>query len=607
MCGIIGYVGKRQALPIVLEGLKRLEYRGYDSAGICVLGKDAQIFKTKGGVNDLREKLHNANIEGTIAIGHNRWATHGEPSDVNAHPHWDCKKEIFVVHNGIVENYFFLKEKLKEKGHKFISETDTEVLAHLIEEYYRGDLKEAVRLALQKVVGAYAIAVISLREPDKIVFVRYSSPLLIGLGESENFISSDAPAILARTKKVIYLEDGEIGTITKQGVEIFNLQNERIKKPSHEIDWDISQAEKSGHKHFMLKEIFEVPEAITNAFRGRLLPEEGISKLGGVEIIADKLKQTERIIIVAMGTALLAGKTGEYMLEEYAGIPVEAENASEFRYKKPIIKKNDLVLAISQSGETADTLFAIREAKRKGALTLGIINVVGSSITREVDAGIYNHAGPEIGVAATKSFLSQLTTLALLTVYLGRQREMSLIIGKRILEQIKELPKLAEQVLNKNEGIKKMAGKYCSYKNFLFLGRKYNYPIALEGALKLKEISYLHAEGYPAGEMKHGPIALINKNFPTVAICPSDSVYSKMISNIEEIKTRKGKILAIATEGNQDIEKIVDDVIYIPKTLEMLTPLLSIIPLHLFAYYLSILLGKDPDFPRNLAKSCTVE
>jgi len=568
MCGIIGYVGKRQALPIVLEGLKRLEYRGYDSAG---------------------------------------WATHGEPSDVNAHPHWDCKKEIFVVHNGIVENYFFLKEKLKEKGHKFISETDTEVLAHLIEEYYRGDLKEAVRLALQKVVGAYAIAVISLREPDKIVFVRYSSPLLIGLGESENFISSDAPAILARTKKVIYLEDGEIGTITKQGVEIFNLQNERIKKPSHEIDWDISQAEKSGHKHFMLKEIFEVPEAITNAFRGRLLPEEGISKLGGVEIIADKLKQTERIIIVAMGTALLAGKTGEYMLEEYAGIPVEAENASEFRYKKPIIKKNDLVLAISQSGETADTLFAIREAKRKGALTLGIINVVGSSITREVDAGIYNHAGPEIGVAATKSFLSQLTTLALLTVYLGRQREMSLIIGKRILEQIKELPKLAEQVLNKNEGIKKMAGKYCSYKNFLFLGRKYNYPIALEGALKLKEISYLHAEGYPAGEMKHGPIALINKNFPTVAICPSDSVYSKMISNIEEIKTRKGKILAIATEGNQDIEKIVDDVIYIPKTLEMLTPLLSIIPLHLFAYYLSILLGKDPDFPRNLAKSCTVE
>ncbi len=607
MCGIIGYIGKRQALPVVLEGLKRLEYRGYDSAGIVVAGDNVESVKTKGKIEALRNKLQEQELKGNLSIGHSRWATHGEPSDINAHPHWDCKKEIFVVHNGIIENHALLKEKLIQRGHKFVSETDTEVLAHLIEEYYTGDLKEAVRLALQKVVGAYAIAAISSKVPDKIVFARQSSPLLVGLGQEENFVASDAPAILGYTKKVIYLEDGEIGVLTSGNVEIFNLKDEKIEKIEHKIDWDIKEAEKGGYEHFMLKEIFEAPETIINASRGRVLAEEGNVKLGGIEAISEQLKKIDRIIIVAMGTALLSGRVGEYMIEEYAGIPVKIENASEFRYKKPVLRESDLVLTISQSGETADTLFAVKEAKRKGALTLGIVNVVGSSIAREVAAGIYNHAGPEIGVAATKSFLSQLTTLALLTVYLGRQREMSLVTGKRILQELQRLSGLATGVLKQNEKIKQLAENYYSYKNVFFLGRKYNYPIALEGALNLKEISYIHAEGCPAGEMKHGPIALIDEKFPVVALCPSDSVYEKMLSGIEEIKARKGKILAIATEGNEDIKRVADDVIYIPKTLEMLTPILSVIPLHLFAYYAADFLGYDPDKPRNLAKSVTVE
>lgn len=609
MCGIIGYIGKQEALPIVMEGLKRLEYRGYDSCGISIgdFAGNIQTVKTEGRILKLEEKLKKYNLRGNIAIGQTRWATHGVPSDINSHPHFDCQKKIFLVHNGIIENYLYLKEKLQKEGHRFLSQTDTEVIVHLIEKYFRGNLEEAVRLALKEIVGAYAIAVISAQDPQKIIFARQSSPLLVGLGEEENFVASDAPAILGHTRQVIYLDDGEMGVITPGDFKIFNLSQKPINKLVEHIEWSSVQAEKGGYAHFMLKEIMEQPEAIENAIRGRMILDEGLAKLGGLERITNRLKEIEKIKIIGMGTALLAGKVGEYMLEEYAQIPVEVENASEFRYKKFIFEKNEAVLTISQSGETADTLFALKEAKRKGILTLGIINVVGSSIAREVDAGIYNHAGPEIGVAATKSFVSQLAVLALLTVFLGRQREMSLVMGRRILEELTKIPNLARKILAEREKIKKLAEKYSGYKNFLFLGRKYNYPIALEGALKLKEISYLHAEGYPAGEMKHGPIALIDENFPTVAICPSDSVYEKMISNIEEIKARKGKILAIATESNEEIKKIVDDVVYIPKTLEMLTPILAVIPLQLFAYYMAVFLSRDPDRPRNLAKSCTVE
>jgi len=600
MCGIIGYVGKKQALPIVMEGLKRLEYRGYDSAGVVVLNKGAEVVKTKGGIEDLREKL--TDIQGTTAIGHNRWATHGEPSDINAHPHWDCKKEIFVVHNGIIENYKQLKEGLK--GHKFISDTDTEVLPHLIEENYKGNLEEAVRLALKKVVGAYAIAVVSEKEPGKIVFARQSSPLLVALGEGENFIASDAPAILGYTKQVIYLNDGEMGVITADDFQVFTLDKREVEKSSHEIEWDIEQAEKSGYPHFMLKEIFEGPETIENAIRGRIILKDGMVKLGGLEPVMDKLKEINRIVIVAMGTAFLAGKVGEYMLEEYAEIPVEIENASEFRYKKWVIGKDDAVLAISQSGETADTLFAVKEAKRKGVFTLGVVNVVGSSLAREVEAGVYNHAGPEIAVASTKAFISQLAVLALLTVFLGRQRNMSLVTGKRILEELEKLPELCRRVLEKKENIKKLAEKYSDFKDFFYLGRKYSYPVALEGALKLKEVSYIHAEGMPAGEMKHGPIAMINKDFPSFVIALKDSVYEKNLSSIEEIRARNGRVIAIATEGDN---LSADDVISVPKTLEMLSPVLSVVPTQLFAYYVAVKKGLDVDKPRNLAKSVTVE
>jgi len=612
MCGIIGYVGKKQALPIVMEGLKRLEYRGYDSSGIVVLNGATEVVKTKGRIENLREKLAQQDIKGNTAIGHSRWATHGQPSEANAHPHWDCKKEIFVVHNGIIENYKQLKEELIAQGHKFISETDSEILPHLIEENYKDNpsansgqvLEEAVRLALRKIVGAYAIAVVCEKEPGKIVFARQSSPLLVALGEGENFIASDSTAILGYAKQVIYLDDGEMGVITPDDFQIFNLENKKIKKESHKIDWNIKQAEKSGYPHFMLKEIFEGPETIQNAIRGRIILKDGMVKLGGLEPVIDKLKNIDRIIIVGMGTAFLAGKVGEYMLEEYAGIPVEVENASEFRYKKPVINKNDAVLVISQSGETADTLFAVKEAKTKGILTLGIVNVVGSSIAREVDAGIYNHAGPEIAVASTKAFISQLTILALLTIFLGRQRNMSLVTGKRILEELERLPEFYKKILEKKEDIKDLSEKYFDFKNFLYLGRKYNYPVACEGALKLKEVSYIHAEGMSTGEIKHGPIAMINKDFPSFIIALKDSVYEKNVSNIQEIKARHGKVIALATEGD---DLSADDVLFIPKTLEMLSPILSVIPFQLFAYYVAVKKGLDVDKPRNLAKSVTVE
>jgi len=610
MCGIFGYTGNKAASPILVEGLKRLEYRGYDSVGFAIQEKkDIKVVKDEGRVNKVGELLREKNYQGRAGIGHSRWSTHGAPSKINSHPHGDSKGDIFVVHNGIIENDKALRKKLQKKGHKFVSETDTEVLPHLFEEYLKksNNLEEAVQKALKLVKGAYAIGVISKKEPGKIVFARKSSPLLIGLGENGNFLASDVAPIVGHTKEVVYLNDGEMGVLRPDGFKIMDLDNNMLEKKSQFISWDIEEAQKKGFKHFMKKEIFEEPDAVKKAIRGRMIKDKGLAKLGGLEGIENELRGIERIIMIACGTSYYAALVGEYMLEEYAGIPVEVEYGSEFRYRKPIINNKTVVLAISQSGETADTLASIKEANRKGALTLGLVNVVGSSIARETIAGVYNHAGPEIGVASTKNFVSQLSILALLTVFLGRQRDMSLVMGRRILTELDNLPDLLEKMLLSDKKYKKLAKKYLNYNNFLYLGRKYNFPIALEGALKLKEISYLHAEGYSAGEMKHGPIALIDENFPVIGICPSDSVYEKVFSNLQELKARNSKMLLLATKGNKEIKELSKDIIYIPKTLEMLTPIVSVLPLHLLAYYIGTLKGKDVDKPRNLAKSVTVE
>ena len=602
MCGIIGYIGKKNATPILIDGLRRESYRGYDSSGLVVFNKGKQVsLKAVGKLENLEKKLKNNSPDGTIGLGHVRWATHGGVTEANAHPHCDCKKNIWLVHNGIIENYQILKENLMREGHIFSSQTDTEVLAHLIEKFFQGNLEEAVRKALGLVKGTYGIAAISKEDPNKIVVARLSSPLIVGIGEGECIVASDHTAIIPYTKRVVYLQDNEITTVTPEDFYIIK------EAKSEEIDWDVEETQKGNYSHFMLKEIMEQPLTLENSLRGRLLLEDGKAKLGGLVQAQEKLREIEKIIIVACGTAHYAGLIGEYMFEEYAGIPTEVDFASEFRYRKQVLNKKTAVLAISQSGETADTLSAIKEAKAKGIMTLGIVNAIGSSIARETDAGVYNHAGPEIGVASTKAFTSQLAILSLLTLLLGRQREMSLVTGQRIAKELIKIPDLIKKILKQDEKIKKMAEKYKNFNNFFYIGRKYNYPIALEGALKLKEVSYIHAEGYGAGEMKHGPIALIDEKFPTFAICPSDSVYEKMISNVEEIKARKGLILAIATEGNEDIKKIVNDVIYIPKTLEMLTPILTVIPLQLFAYYVALLRDCDIDKPRNLAKSVTVE
>ncbi len=587
-----------------MEALKRLEYRGYDSAGFAIWdGNKKDIFcqKAVGRINKLEEKINNNFHFDNPVILHTRWATHGGVTDYNAHPHCDCKHNIYLVHNGIIENYKELKEQLIKEGHKFNSDTDTEVISHLVEKFFKGNLEEAVRRALTLVRGTYGIAVISKQDPKKIVAARLGSPLLLGLGENEYLVASDPSAVIAHTKKVIYLDDGEIATLTPENFFIL-----KEKKPE-EIEWKLEEAQKGGFPHFMLKEIMEEPETIENALRGRLMIEEGGVKLGGLDVIREKLRKINRLILIACGTASYAARVGEYMLEEYAGIPTEVDTASEFRYRKPVVDKNTAAIFISQSGETADTLAALREMKQKGILTIGITNVVGSTQARETDAGVYTRSGPEIAVASTKAFLGQLATLAMFAVYLGRQREMSLVMGKRIVQELVKLPELAQETLKAAPEIEKLAKEYKDFKDFWFIGRKYNYPIALEGALKLKEISYLHAEGVGAGELKHGSIALIDQTFPTVAICPSDSVYDKMVSNIQEVKARGGKVLAVATQGNEDIKKIVDEVIYIPKTLEMLTPVLSVIPLHLFAYYTAVSLGHDVDKPRNLAKSVTVE
>ena len=609
MCGIIGYIGKKEASPILLSGLKRLEYRGYDSYGFCIFNKKNKpfLYRKVGKVSEGEKDFSKLNVEGNVGIAHSRWATTGAVTEENAHPHYDCHKNIFLVHNGIIENYKELKRKLIEEGHKFSSDTDTEVLAHLIEKFFQGNLENAVAKALKLVNGAYALAVLCNEDPQKMVIARNSSPLLIGLGDEEYIIASDPVAVINRTKKVIYLDDHEIAILTPSGFSVTDINHAPKEKGVKEIEWDLQEAQKGGYDHFMLKEIMEEPETINNAIRGRLIASEGLVKLGGLDSIQSQLKDIERIVLVGCGTSYFAAQIGKYMMEEYAGISCQAEVGSEFRYRDPVMGKKTMAVFISQSGETADTLACLREMKRKGVLCIGITNVVGSSQARETDAGIYTRSGPEIAVASTKAFLGQLSVLALLTVYLGRKKTMSLAQGKEIIAQLESLPNLAKKVLENRNEAKKIVDKYKDFKNFFFLGRKYNAFIASEGALKLKEISYLHAEGMPGGELKHGPLALIDKNFPTIAICTSGSVYEKMISNIEEVKVRGGPVIAVATEGDEEIKNIADDVIYIPKTTEMLTPILSVIPLHLFSYYMAAILGYNIDKPRNLAKSVTVE
>jgi len=623
MCGIVGYIGKKQALPILIDGLKRLEYRGYDSAGVALIERIADresridVLKSSGKIINLENKLQERCAisdlrSAPLGIAHTRWATHGPPTEDNAHPHSDCTGKIALVHNGIVENYQELKKELLEKGHQFRSETDTEVLVHLVEEWiaYRGsqiDLEDAVRSALERVRGTYGIAVVSSDHPDQIVIARMGSPIVIGIGTDEFFVASDASALLSHTRNVIYLDDGEMCVLRPDGYSIKTLGNLPVVKKPEAIEWSAEDVKKGGHPHFMKKEMMEQPKVLVDSTRGRLKPKDGKAVLGGLRDVADRLRQIDRLIIVACGSAYYSGLVGEYMLEEYAGIPVEVDLASEFRYRKPIITDRTAVLAVSQSGETADTLAAIREAKEKGALTLGIVNTVGSTIARETDAGVYNHAGPEIGVASTKAFLSQATVFALLTIFLGRQRSMSMVMGKRIAEEIQLLPDKLQSIINQFDQISVLAQKYKDMQNCLYLGRKYCSPIAYEGALKLKEISYIHAEGYAAGEMKHGPIALIDSNFVSLVLCPQDSVYEKTISNIEELKARSGPIIAITTEGNDSIKQVADDIIYIPKTLEMLTPILAVVPLQIFAYAIATARKYDPDMPRNLAKAVTVE
>ncbi len=608
MCGIVGYVGKQKAVPILMEGLKRLEYRGYDSAGIAVLENNGLHFeKTAGKISVLEEMLQGKTFEATTGIAHTRWATHGEPTNQNAHPHIDCKGEIAVVHNGIIENFDALKEVLARKGHKFTTQTDTEVLAHLIEEYFEGDLAEATRIALSLVEGTYGIAVLSKKNPQLIVAARNGSPLVIGNGEEENFVASDVSAILKHTKQVVYLKDNEMAVITPQNFSITTIDNVQVTPHIQEITWSLDMIEKGGYPHFMLKEIFEQPMTLRDAIRGRLDFGEGTARLQGLNLQYEELQHINRIIFLACGTSWHAGLIGEYMIEEIAGIPVEVEYASEFRYRSPIIQNGSIVFAISQSGETADTLAAMREAKKKGVTVLGVCNMVGSTIARESDGGVYIHAGPEIGVASTKAFTSQIMVLSLISLLLARMRNISLEKGREIIQHLREIPEKVEAALKKEDEVKKIAQLYYQKNNFLYLGRGINFPVALEGALKLKEISYIHAEGYPAAEMKHGPIALIDENMPVVVLAIKDTVYDKVLSNIEELKARKAKVIVIATEGDCEISKKVEHAIYIPKTLDMLTPLLSIIPLQLLAYHMAVLRGCNVDQPRNLAKSVTVE
>lgn len=610
MCGIVGYIGGQEAKPILLEGLRKLEYRGYDSAGIALwtpAGLD--IRKKTGKVADLISAAQLETVSSSLGIGHTRWATHGIPSDRNAHPHTDAEGKIAIIHNGVIENYSALKQYLENKGVLFRSETDTEVLAHLISAHYRriGSLEDSVRLALHEVEGTYGIAVVCSDEPEKLVVARNGSPLVIGHGDGEYFVASDASALIRHTRTVTYLEDKEIAVITRSAISVKTLDDTLIAKESEELTFDVEQIEKGGYPHFMLKEIFNQPESISNSMRGRLLTESGDAKLGGLESVTERLTNARRFVITACGTSWHAALIGKHMLEQYVRIPVEVDYASEFRYRNPIINRDDIVWVISQSGETADTLAAMREGKAKGALVLGICNVVGSTIARETDAGVYIHAGPEIGVASTKAFTSQLTVLALITLFLMRRRGLHDARGTHIVSHMQKLPEKVAEILAKAAEIERIAELFKESRNFLYLGRGYNFPAALEGALKLKEISYIHAEGYPAAEMKHGPIALIDEKMPVVCIAPQDSTYEKILSNIQEVKARKGVVIAIVNKKEPVIEKLADHLIVVPETLDFLTPILTTVPLQLLAYYIAHRRGCDVDQPRNLAKSVTVE
>ncbi len=611
MCGIVGYIGRTQAAPLLLEGLRRLEYRGYDSAGLTVCANGSLVTKKRAGkINDLVAELGSELPQGTVGIAHTRWATHGPPTTTNAHPHHDCSGEFAVVHNGIVENAGVLRKKLEELGHTFRTETDTEILAHLIEEMYEDNLERAVSAALSQVEGTYGIAVVSTRDRDKVVAARRGSPLLLGIGENNDyFVASDAAAVVAHTRNVVYLDDGELAVLSRDGYQTLDLKGRRLDKEVSKVSWDLGTIERGGFPHFMLKEIFEQPDSVHDTMRGRLLEEEGTARLGGLSacLPADEIDRYNRIILTACGTSWHAGLIGEYMLEEFARIPVEVEYASEFRYKDPVLDDRSLVVAISQSGETADTLAALREGMERGARAIGIVNVVGSTIARESDCGVYIHAGPEIGVASTKAFTSQVVALSLLALYMGRRRGASVERGRKMVEALLELPGQISEILARNDEIRELAELYHEHRNFLYLGRGYNFPVALEGALKLKEISYIHAEGYPAAEMKHGPIALIDENMPVVVIAPHDSVYTKVLSNIEEVKARGGRVIAITSEGNGEMRGLADHVISVPRTLEMLQPVLTVIPLQLLAYHIAVRRGCDVDQPRNLAKSVTVE
>ncbi len=608
MCGIVCYIGNKNCAPVLIQGLKKLEYRGYDSAGIAYINKDNKLkaIKKRGKILNL-ESILPKDIYSNIGIAHTRWATHGEPSDVNAHPHFDCTGEIAVVHNGIVENFRVLRDYLKKKGHSIVSDTDTEIIAHLIEENYNGDLLEATRLALNIVEGTYGIAVISSREPDKIIIARNGSPLAIANNNDGIYAASDASAIVGHSDTIYYLKDREICLMTGGDIYISTLDNIPVTPAFEKIEYDISQIEKSGFDHFMLKEIYEQPDVIKNTIRGRIDIENGDVRLNGLKDYREWFRNVSRIVFIACGTSWHASLIAEYLIEKLAGIPVEVEYASEFRYRNPIIDENTAVFVVTQSGETADTLAALKEAKKKGAKVFGICNVVGSTIPRETDAGIYVHAGLEIGVASTKAFTAQVVGTLLIAVYLGRMKNLSSEDGKWILRELIEIPEKIETILKKKDEIKSIIENYKDCKNFLYLGRGLNFPIALEGALKMKEISYIHAEGYPAAEMKHGPIALIDENMPVVFLVTKDSIYEKVLNNIEEVKARKGKIIAIATFGDEGIKKIADHVIYIPDTADILMPILTVIPLQIMAYYAAISNGCDVDQPRNLAKSVTVE
>ncbi len=608
MCGIVGYIGPREATPYLIAGLKRLEYRGYDSAGIAISdGEKLNIRRAAGKIANLEAVIGKNPIYGTVGIAHTRWATHGPPTERNAHPHLSTDNSIAVVHNGIIENANVLRKQLTELGHTFRSDTDTETLSHLVQECYDGSLEEAVIGALRKVEGTFGIAVVSSRDPRKIVAARKGSPLLIGVGDGEFFLASDASAILAHTRQVVYLNDGDLAVLTDDGYRVMDINAVPLRRSIERIEWDLAAIERGGFDHFMLKEIFEQPTTVENTMRGRLVLEDGTSKLGGINMSHDELMHIDQIVITACGTSWHSALIGEMLIEDFARIPVEVEYASEFRYRNPIVTERTLCIVISQSGETADTLAAMREAKRRGAKTLGFVNVVGSTIAREDDGGLYLHAGPEIGVASTKAFTSQVVALALFALKLGRKRTVSVMRGRQVAQAMLDLPKQIQSILDRAPEIEKIAEHFKDVQNFLYLGRGYNFPAALEGALKLKEISYIHAEGYPAAEMKHGPIALIDENMPVVFIAPHDAVFDKIVSNIQEVKARHGKTIVITSRDEPALEGLIDHEIRVPETLDMLTPVLASIPLQLLAYYIAVKRGANVDQPRNLAKSVTVE